>query len=90
MTLHLTDETASLLTALAADHGLSVEEYLKQLVEREMSDAAPSTRAEGSGMVWENGLFVYRTGNRLPASVVDEALRRSREQRAEHILCRGS
>jgi len=37
-------------------------------------------------MFWENGPFVYRTGGPLPAHVVDDAIRRSREERAQHIL----
>ena len=64
-----------------------MEEYLEQLVERELplkpEDAA---RSEGSGMVWENGLFVYRTGRPLPLRVLDDALRQAREERAQHIL----
>ncbi|HYL62424.1 MAG TPA: hypothetical protein VE077_07355 [Candidatus Methylomirabilis sp.] len=39
-----------------------------------------------SGMVWENGLFVYRTGRPLPLRVVDDAIRQAREERAQHIL----
>ena len=37
-------------------------------------------------MVWENGLFVYRTGRPLPLRVVDDAIRQVREERAQHIL----
>jgi len=64
-----------------------VENYLQRLVERELpavtSEPAP---LEGTGMVPENGLLVYRTGKRLPAHVVDEAIRRSREERSKRIL----
>ena len=45
-----------------------------------------ATRSEGSGMVWENGLFVYRTGKPLLLHVVDDAIRQVREERAQHIL----
>lgn len=87
MTLHLTSEIAAALESLAAAQGLSVEDYLQQLAERELpavaSEPAP---AESSGMVRENGLLVYRTGKPLPAQVVDEALRRSREERSRHLL----
>ena len=66
---------------------LSVEDYLQQLVERELpaltSEPAP---VEGTGMVPENGLLVYRTGKPLPAHVVDEVIRRSREERSKRIL----
>jgi len=36
-------------------------------------------------MVWENGLFIYRT-DPPPLRVVDEAIRQVREERAQHIL----
>ena len=86
MTLHLTEETAAGLTALAGAHGLSVEDYVKQLVERELPVEVSAAPREGSGMVWENGLFVYRTGNPLPGRIVDNAIRRSRDERAQHVL----
>ncbi len=87
MTLDVKPEIAAALEALASAQGLSVEDYLAQLVERELplklEDAA---RSEGSGMVWENGLFVYRTGRPLPLCIVDDAIRQAREERAQHIL----
>jgi len=45
-----------------------------------------ATRSEGSGMVLENGLIVYRTGRPLPLQVVDGAIRQVREERGHHIL----
>jgi len=52
MTLDVKPEVAAALEALASAQGLSVEDYLEQLVERELppkpEDAALS---EGSGMV---------------------------------------
>ncbi|HXB20347.1 MAG TPA: hypothetical protein VNV88_03140 [Candidatus Solibacter sp.] len=86
MTLDLRPEIAEGLKALATAQGLSVEAYLQQLVERELPAQALSTSSEGSGMVWENGLFVYRTGKPLPAHIVDDAIRRSRQERLENIL----
>ena len=87
VTLDVKPEIAAALRALASAKGLSVQDYLEQLVERELplkeEDAA---RSEGSGMVWENGLFVYRTGRPLPLRVVDDAIRQVREERAQHIL----
>ena len=87
MTLNLKSEVAAALESLAAAQGLSVEDYLQQLVERELpavtSEPAP---LEGSGMVSENGLLVYRTGNPLPAQVVEEGIRRSRAERSKRIL----
>ena len=87
MTLDVKPETAAALEALASAKGLSVEDYLEQLVEKELAvKAEDSTRLGGSGMVWENGLFVYRTGRPLPLGIVDDAIRQVREERAQHIL----
>ncbi|HEV1993364.1 MAG TPA: hypothetical protein VGR03_03440 [Candidatus Acidoferrum sp.] len=120
MTLDVKPEIAAALEALASARGLSVEDYLEQLVERELphkvedasraEDSASAhgmsvedylgellekelplkledaARSGGSGMVWENGLFVYRTGRPLPLRVVDDAIRQVREERAQHIL----
>ena len=87
MTLDVKPEIAAALEALASAKGLSVEDYLEQLVERELpvkpDDSNPS---EGSGMVWENGLFVYRTGRPLPLRIVDDAIRQVRRERAERLL----
>jgi hypothetical protein len=87
MSPDLKPELAAALAALSSAKGLSVEDYIEQLVEHELplkpEDATPS---EGSGMVWENGLFVYRTGRPLPLRGVDDAIRQVREERAQHIL----
>jgi methionine salvage enolase-phosphatase E1 len=86
VTLDLKPEIAAALEALASAQGVSVEEYVEQLVEKELPlKPEDATRSESSGMVWENGLFVYHTG-RLPLRVVDDAIRQVREERAQHIL----
>jgi hypothetical protein len=87
MTLDVRPEIAAALEALASANGLSVEDYLEQLVEKELPvKLEDGARSEGSGMVWENGLFVYRTGRPLPLRVVDDAIHQAREERAQHIL----
>ena len=87
MTLDLRPEIAAGLEALASAQGLSVEDYLQQLIARELpASAADSASSQESGMVLENGLLVYRTGKPLPARLVNEAIRRSREERSQHIL----
>src|SRR6266581_6104108 len=87
LTLDIKPEIAAALEALASAKGLSVEDYLAQLVEKELPlKLEDATRTEGSGMVWENGLFVYRTGRPLPLRVVDDAIRQIREERAQHIV----
>src|ERR1700692_3090694 len=87
MTLDVKPEIAAALEALASAKGLSVEDYLEQLVEKELPlKLEHAAGSEGSGMVWENGLFVYRTGRPLPLRIVDDAIRQVREERAQHIL----
>jgi hypothetical protein len=87
MTLDLKPETAAALEAFASAKGLSVEDYLEQLVEEELPlKLEGATRSEGSSMVSENGLLVYRTGRPLPVRVVDDAIYQVREVRAQHIL----
>lgn len=87
MTLEVKPEVAAALEALASAAGLSVEDYLQQLVEKQLPPS-PETAipSEQSGMTWENGLFVYRTGRPLPPGVLDDALRQTREERAQRIL----
>ena len=64
-----------------------MEDYFEQLVAKELPlKLEDATRSEGSGMVWENGLFVCRTGKPLPLRVVDDAIRQVRQERAQHIL----
>lgn len=86
MTLDVKPKVAAALEALASARGLSVEEYLEQIVERELPSKEDGGAPEGSGMVWENGLFVYRNGTLLPVGILDDAIRRAREERARHIL----
>ena len=87
MTLEVKPEVAAALETLAAARGLSVQDYLQLLVERELPvDLEVDVRSEGSGMVSEQGLVVYRTGQPLPKRTVDEAVRRLREQRMQHIM----
>jgi hypothetical protein len=86
VTLTLRPELEAGLLAQAEAAGLPLEDYLQQLVERELLTGAVEGRSEGSGMVWEDGLLIYRTGRPLPGHVVDAAIRRSREDRSQHIL----
>jgi hypothetical protein len=91
VTLDIKPEIAAALEALASANGLSVEDYLEQLVQKELPrNTEDSARSEGSGMVSENGLFVYRTGRPLPQHVTDDAIRKVREERARHILSKRS
>jgi hypothetical protein len=88
MTLDLKPEIAGHLIALPNSRGLSVEDYLREFVERELqAQTLPGQPAEsGTGMVEQNGLLVYRTGNPLPVHLVDDAIRRSRDERSWRLL----
>ena len=87
ITLNLGPELEAGLLAHAQATGTTPESYVRHLVERDLSaEAIDGGSSEGSGMVWENGLYVYRTGKPLPAHVVDDAIRRSREERQRHLL----
>lgn len=86
MTIEVKPELAAALEALASAHGLSVQDYLEQLVQKEVPNPEPVSDPEGTGMVLEEGLLVYRTGRPLATKVVDETVRRIREDRAKHIL----
>jgi hypothetical protein len=73
----------------AIDAGLvgSVDEFIETAVKAlPHPDLVPALGETATGMVEENGLLVYRTGNPLPVRVVDEAIRRSREERSLHLL----
>ena len=87
MTLDLRPEIERGLETLASAQNLSVEDYLKRLVARELpltvSDDSASTT---SGMVVENGLLIYKTGKPLPAYIIDNAIERLRDERSLHIL----
>jgi hypothetical protein len=85
MTLDVKPEIAAALESLAAAKGLSVEAYLEQLVERELPvRTGIGASSEGSGLVLEDGLLVYRTGRPLPSDTVEDVLRQIREERADH------
>ncbi|HEX4770290.1 MAG TPA: hypothetical protein VH351_05630 [Bryobacteraceae bacterium] len=87
MNLELRPEVVSRLETLASAHGLSVQEYLGELIEREFPAVlAESPSREGDGVAIEDGLPIYRSKNRLPAHVIDTAIERSREQRSRNIL----
>jgi hypothetical protein len=88
MMIELNPNIAAGLTAVAANHGLSVEDFLKELIAKELPDAPPDTGASdgASGMVWESGLFIYGAGTALPAGFIDNALRRSRDERSQNLL----
>jgi hypothetical protein len=87
ITLNLKPEVEAGLLAQARATGLTLEDYVQQIVEKEVPPAAAeSGQPEESGMVWEDGLLIYGAGSALPAGFIDNALRRSREERHQHLL----
>jgi hypothetical protein len=87
ITLHLNPDLEAGLLAQAHASGSTPEVYIRQLLEKDLSaDLVEHSPSDEWGMVMENGLLVYRTGRPLPGHVVDDAIRRSREQRAHRIL----
>jgi hypothetical protein len=87
MSLHLKPETEAKLEALAAEYGISADAFVEALIEKEAFDrGAPGGISESSGMVVEeHGLRVYRTGKPAPTSLIDDAIRRTREDRLARI-----
>jgi hypothetical protein len=87
MTLHLRPETQARLEANAAALGLSVDDYLEALVER---DALPVSQEEsapsGAQFQQEHGIWVYRTGDPMPALLVDDTLDAVRREREARLL----
>jgi hypothetical protein len=80
MALHLKPETEARLEAHAAAVGMSVDEYLEALVKKLPPEHEETVFSDGQFQK-EHGLWVYRTGEPMPASLVDDtmdALRRER------------
>jgi len=87
VTLNLKPEIEAGLLAQAQATGKTLEDYLQYLVEREVHTAGLGTAQDtGSGMVWEDGLLIYGAGTSLPAGFLDNAVRRSRDERSQHLL----
>jgi len=88
MTFNLRPEIEVKLVSIATAHGLSADEYLEALVERESLVGTQASADEpSSGMVIEeSGLRVYRTGKPVPAHLLDDAIRRTRDDRLLHLI----
>ena len=78
--MNLKPEIEAGMAAHAQATGMTLEGYLQHLVARDLSaDAVEGWLAEGSGMVWEDGLLIHGAGTPLPAGFIDDAVRRSRQ-----------
>jgi hypothetical protein len=86
MTFHLKPETQAKLEAHAAALGISVDDYLESLVERQLPADDTTTLASETASAQfqkEHGVWVYRTGDTMPPSLVEntrESIRREREE----------
>lgn len=83
MSVQLRPETEARLEALAAASGVSVDDYLAALVEKEGSPRPSPPESSGTQFQKEHGIWVYRTGVPMPASLVDDTLQAIRRQREE-------
>jgi hypothetical protein len=81
MSVHLRPETEARITALAAASGVSVDDYLAALFAKELPETEPDSN--GTQFQKEHGMWVYRTGTAMPASLVDDTLQAIRRQREE-------
>ena len=86
MTLDVKPEIAAALESLAAGKRLSVEGLtLSSWLSADLPVCTGiGASSEGSGLVLEDGLLVYRTGRPLPSDTVEDVLRQIREERADH------
>lgn len=78
MTLHLTPDIAAKLETLAKDQGLSVEDYVKQLIERELSIGASevASRSRLSVAEWTQQFEEWADSFPEAPPIPDEALSR--------------
>jgi hypothetical protein len=90
MILNLKSEIVEGLELVAAAHGLTIEAYLSSIVEEHKAVAPVEglSSNEGSGMIVEDGLLIYGAGSAVSPEVIDDAIRRSREERSRHVAGR--
>ncbi len=87
MDLHLKPETQARLEAHAAQLGLSANEFIEALVERELPET--ESQANGSHGIQfqkEHGLWVFRTGKPMPLSLINDTVQIMRREREDHIF----
>jgi hypothetical protein len=86
MSVHLKPETEARIAALAAASGISVDDYLAALGERDAPENEPASPPEFSHEQFEKeqGIWVYRIGIPIPPSMVEDTLQTIRRQREEH------
>jgi hypothetical protein len=86
MNVHLRPETEARLAARASDLGVSVEQFLEMLVEEDLLFDFENTRETTGSFQKESGLWVYRTGQPMPAALPEDTLDRIRRERELKFL----
>jgi hypothetical protein len=82
VTLNLPPDVERAYVDAASAKGVDLDSLLTEILISQ-SQQAPS---EAHGLVDEDGLVVYKTGRPLPEGYLEEALRRSRDERSLQIL----
>jgi hypothetical protein len=87
MSIHLRPETEARLVAWANALGVSVDDYLETLIERDLSpELHDATVVSDAQLQKEHGIWVYRTGHPMPPSLVEDTLEAMRLEREASLL----
>ena len=73
----------------ATARGVALDSFVTEVLINQSPAEAPNAfpeKSEVHGLTEEEGLVVYKTGRPLPAGHLDEASRRSRDQRGVQVL----
>jgi hypothetical protein len=90
LTVHIPDDVVPAFKAKAS--GLPLEVFAEQvLLERihgddVVSETTAPLEADSGMVVEKNGLRVYRTGKPMPLELVNDIIRRTRDERMMHII----
>jgi plasmid stability protein len=87
LTIDLPEEQQAVLAARAREHGISAEEYARQVLAHDLEEPETSLPAVGAAQFEkEHGVWVYRTGVPMPSSLVEDTLQNMRRQREESFF----
>lgn len=87
MTVHLRPETEAKLAAHVASIGMSIDDYLEELVEKELPEDTDDVENPDAGQFYQkHGIWVYRTGKPMPASMIQNTIEEIRREREESFL----
>ena len=86
MSYHLRPETQAKLEAHAAVLGMSADEYLEALLERQLPPEPVASEFTGGQFQKEHGFWVYRTGEPMSASLPEDTLDTIRREREANFV----